>query len=275
MRATVFVKSLAMLAAGILLCAAAAFGQGTPQDDVKEGRPKLDVVKSDKVPLPAPDLAQPAATPEQGGAAASDDKDIEAAILPYYNNYLKEYRLGPGDQISVEVFGQCPDYCRGGITVPPNAKISYPLIREGIFVAGKTVEQIAGEITKRLDEYIIDPKVTVTLTKAVATRYAVMGNVASPGVRIMDRKVSVYEAVLDAGGVTSNGNRKQVAIVSYGKDGRLSRKVVNLEEMESGRADMIYLEPGDQVFVTGKGFTLAKIFDYIGKVNSVRYMAPF
>ena len=267
----VFVKSVTMLAAGLVLGAAAVSAQPPVLKDGKKKDSKTQVVKKDTVPLPAP-----SSTPDptkSGGPSDGDDKSLDDAILPYYNNYLREYRLGPGDQITVEVFGQCPDYCKSAITVPPNAKISYPLIREGIFVAGRTVEQIAAEITKKLDEYIIDPKVTVTLDKAMATRYSVMGNVVTPGVRVMDRKVSVYEAVLDAGGVTKNGNKKQVAVVSYAKDGRLSRKVVNLSDIEAGKADMVYLEPGDQVFVTGKGFTLDKVFDYLGRASMVRYMA--
>lgn len=271
----VFLKSVTMLAAGILLAAVAASAQPPTLKDGKKAKSgkdsKAEVVKKDTVPLAAPSsTADPSATPTPDG---STDKDLDDAILPYYNNYLKEYRLGPGDQVTVEVFGQCPDYCKAGITVPPNARISFQLVRDGIFVAGKTVEQVAAEITKKLDEYIIDPKVTVTLDKAVATRYSVMGNVQTPGVRVMDRKVSVYEAVLDAGGVTKNGNKKQVAIVSYAKDGRLARKVVNLADMEAGKADMVYLEPGDQVFVTGKGLTLDKVFDYLGRASTLRYMA--
>jgi polysaccharide export outer membrane protein len=271
----VFLKSVIKLAGSLVLAATVASAQTQQAPTLKDGKKtkttKAEVVKKDTSPLPAPSTATPSGTPTTGGAV---DKELDDAILPYYNNYLKEYRLGPGDQVSVEVFGQCPDYCKAGITVPPNAKISYPLVREGIFVAGKTVEQVAAEITKRLDEYIIDPKVTVTLDKAIATRYSVMGNVQTPGVRVMDRRVSVYEAVLDAGGVTKNGNSKQVAIVSYAKNGRLSRKVVNLADMEAGRADMVYLEPGDQVFVTGKGLTLDKVFDYLGKASMMRYMAP-
>ena len=188
------------------------------------------------------------------------------------NEMLKEYRLGPSDMISVEVFGQCPDYCKTGITIPPNARISYPLIREGILVAGRTVEEVAAEITRKLDEYIIDPKVTVTLDKAMATRYSVMGNVAAPGVRVMDRKVSVYEAILESGGVTKNGDRNKVYIVSYAKDGRLSRKMVSLSEMEKGKADMVFLSPGDQVFVSGKGFSIDKVFDIIGKASAARLL---
>ena len=248
--------------------ATSAFGQ-TPAER-KDADKKGDLVVEKPIPMPAPSVPAVEGT-------ADEKSPEEEAILPYYNNYLREYRLGPSDQISIEVFGQCPDYCKTGVVIPPNARISYPLVREGILVAGKTVEQVAAEITKKLDEFIIDPKVSVTLDKANATRYSVMGNVGAPGIRVMDKKVSVYEAVLEAGGVTKNGDKKKVALVSYGKDGRLTRRVVNLAEMEAGTADLVYLEPGDQVFVMGKGFTLAKVFDILMQVTSVRSMVgvPF
>lgn len=255
---------------GILLMIAAmaatlCVGQTSPakrKDGDKGQDPKPTLASTNGVPIPAP-------TVTDDPNAKSPEAD---AILPYYDNYLKEYRLGPSDQISVEVFGQCPDYCKTGITVPPNARISYPLVGDGVFVAGKTVEQVAAEIAKKLDEFIIDPKVTVTLDKANATRYAVMGNVAVPGVRVMDRRVSVYEAILEAGGVTKDGDRKKVALVSYGSDGRLSRRVVSLADMEAGKAEMIFLNPGDQVFVMGKGFTLSKVFDILGRAAGLRYI---
>ncbi len=203
--------------------------------------------------------------------------DDEKEVINYYSNYLKEYRLGPNDVISVEVFGQCPDYCIMSKTVPPTARISYPLIREGVLVGGKTVEQVALEIEKKLDEYIIEPKVTVTLEKAMSARYSVMGKVATPGIRIMDRKVSLYEALIEAGGITKEGDKKKVAVISFDQQGKLTRKDINLGDMESGKTPMIFLNPGDQVFVGGKGFTLDKVFDIIGKVSIVRLLfgSPF
>lgn len=269
MKAIFQVRSVFVLSVGLMF-GTAAFGQAPalkPKD--KDKKPTIEsTTGTNGVPLPAPssDSDTPVGDPEVA--------QIEQEVLPYYENYLREYRLGPSDMISVEVFGQCPDYCKTGITVPPNARISYPLIREGIMVAGKTVEQVAQEITKKLDEFIIDPKVTVTLDKAMATRFAVMGNVAQPGVRVMDRKVSVYEAILDAGGVTKNGNRNKIAIVSYTKDRRLSRRVVSLTDMEMGKAEMIYLNPGDQVYVTGKGFTIEKFFTALSQGSMLRYMVP-
>jgi protein involved in polysaccharide export with SLBB domain len=263
---TVFIGVLLVLAGATVF---EAVGQ-TPELKARTAKSSRKGSASKAIPLPAPSV-EATPTPEP------DDEDDADIILPYYENYLKEYRLGPSDIISVEVFGQCPDYCRQSITIPPNARISYPLIREGIMVAGRTVEQVANEIMQRLDEYIIDPKVTVTLEKAMSTRYSVMGNVANPGVRVMDRKVSVYEAILESGGVTKTGDKNKVIVVSYGQDGKLKKKSVSLTAMENGRAEMVYLSPGDQVFVGGKGFSIDKVFDVIGKASVVRFLfgSPF
>jgi polysaccharide biosynthesis/export protein len=211
----------------------------------------------------------------------SDNKTADESenILPYYNNYLKEYRLGPNDVITVEVFGQCPDYCKTGIAVPPTARISYPLIREGVLVGGKTVEQVADEITKKLDEYIIEPKVTVTLDKAMSVRYSVLGKVAAPGVRVMDRKVSIYEAIVESGGVTKDGDKKRVTLYRFDAQGKLTPQIVNLQDIERGKGEMIYLNPGDQVFVPDRGFRLNvnTVFDILSKASIVRLLfgSPF
>ena len=162
----IFIRNITLLASTLLMTAVVSLAQAPAVDGNKKaiGRDnKPQVVDNDAATAKAPDVtADPSSTPATDG----DNKAIEGEILPYYQNYLKEYRLGPSDQISIEVFGQCPDYCKKGITIPPNARISYPLIRDGILVAGRTVEEIAAEITKQLNEYIIDPKVTVTAENA-------------------------------------------------------------------------------------------------------------
>ena len=257
-------------------------------NEVKTDAPEVKAeVKTDapevkaEVKTDLPEKIEPAATP----TPATDDKTVEPKtdeaenILPYYNNYLKEYRLGPNDVITVEVFGQCPDYCVVGRTVPPTARISYPLIREGVLVGGKTVEQVADEITKKLDEYIIEPKVTVTLDKAMSVRYSVLGKVVAPGVRVMDRKVSLYEAVVESGGVTKDGDKKRVTLYRFDAQGRLKPQIVDLQAIERGKGEMIYLEPGDQVFVPDKGFRLNAntVFDILSKASIVRLLfgSPF
>ena len=249
---------------------------------------KIQTVE-DKSAAPAQPIV--ATTPEKSAAEIAstaviktDDKSVarsaeESEILPFYNNYLKEYRLGPNDVITVEVFGQCPDYCKPSISIPPTARISYPLIREGVMVGGKTVEEVAAEITKKLDEYIIQPNVTVTLDKAMSARYSVLGKVAAPGVRVLDRKVSVYEAIVESGGVTKEGDKKRVVVYRYDGQGRISPQIVDLSAMEKGKGEMIFLNPGDQVFVPDKGFRLNvnTVFDILSKASIVRLLfgSPF
>lgn len=200
----------------------------------------------------------------------------EAAILPYYNNYLKEYHLGPEDVISVEVFGEA-NYSKAGIVIPPTARIAYPLIPGGIFVGGKTTEQVSAEIKKKLDEYIIDPQVTVTLDKVGSARYGVLGKVAVPGVKVMNRRYNVYEAVAEAGGIAKDGDKKRVLLLRLNPRGGFSQTVINFDKLLDGKREVPYLVPGDQVIVPEKKWSLTKVLDVVGKASAIRILfgVPF
>jgi polysaccharide export outer membrane protein len=207
-------------------------------------------------PSPSTQATAPATdiTPEMQAGRREQQSEDEAAVLPYYNNYLTTYRLGPEDVISVTVFGQ-DRYSRNGITIPPNGRINYPLVPEGIIVAGKTTEQVAADLTRRLDEYIIDPQITVMLDKAQSARFSVLGDVAQPGIRIMTHRLSVYEALAEAGGVLDTGDKSKVMVLRRQPDGTLASLRVNIKKYERGDAkELTYLVPGDQVIVPGNNF---------------------
>jgi polysaccharide export outer membrane protein len=267
-------KKTVLLSAGILIF---SFNSPAQTENPPVKIEKAVQTKNKPVAVETPKIE--AKTTETQKPADAPVNPEEAEILPFYNNYLNEYRLGPNDVITVEVFGQCPDYCKTGITVPPTARISYPLIREGVMVGGKTVEQIADEITKKLDEYIIEPKVTVTLDKAMSARYSVLGKVAAPGVRVLDRKVSVYEAIVESGGVTKEGDKKRIVVYSYDRAGRITPRTINLQDIERGKGEMVFLNPGDQVFVPDQGFKLNvnTILKVLEKASIVRLLfgSPF
>lgn len=201
----------------------------------------------------------------------NDDSDT-VAIKDYYVNYLTEYRLGPEDVINVQVFGQCPDYCKEEITVPPTAMISYPLIREGIFVGGKTIEQIADEITKKLDEYIIDPKVTVSLVKVGSARYGVLGKVEKQGTYLMTRKISIFDAIAESGGISKEGNKNKAIILRPNANDKIDPILIDLKEIQAGNAEMAFLKPGDQVFIPKEGFSINSILDIAGKASVFRLL---
>ena len=200
-----------------------------------------------------------------------DKSEEEAAILLHYNNFMSSYRLGPEDIVSITVFGH-ERYSKANIVVPPTGIIAYPLIADGIRVGGKTTEQIQTELTKRLDEYIIDPKVSVSLDQARSARYSVLGDVVQPGIKPMTRRLSVYEAITESGGVLRTGDKKKVVLLRRQPDGLLQPKIINIAMIEKGKTpDMDYLAPGDQVFVPGNRFkTVNAILQYLPIISFAR-----
>ena len=130
--------------------------------------------------------------------------------------------------------------------------ISLALIPGGIFVNGKTVEEVSELIRKRYDEYIIEPQVSVSLDKASSYRYSVIGDVGQPGIRLMNRRMTVTEALGEAGGVLQTGDRSRVVVLRRQPDGNLKPIPVNVSAIYKGKApDITYLVPGDQVIVPG------------------------
>jgi polysaccharide biosynthesis/export protein len=208
--------------------------------------------------------------------ASGQSSDEEAALIPYYNNYLREYHLGPEDVISVEVFGE-PKYSKAAIVIPPTARISYPLIAGGIFVGGKTTEQLAEDIRKRLDEYIIDPRVTVTLDKVGSARFGVMGKVNAPGLKPMSRRYNIHEAIAEAGGFAKEADTKRVLLLRMTSKGEFSQTIINYGELTKGKGEVPYLLPGDQLIIPEKKWSLNKVIDAVGRVAGMRVLfgAPY
>ena len=197
----------------------------------------------------------------------------EASVTPYFNNFMSTYRLGPEDVISITVFGPYQDrYSKAGIVIPPHAQITHPLIPEGIFVGGKTTTQVQDELTKRLDEYIENPKVTVTIDKAQSAVFWVVGDVAQPGIRPMGRRFSVREALMLAGGVLDTRNKKKVVVARRGPDGMLMQYPIDVAAIEKGKQpDNFFLSPGDQVIVPGNRLkTVNKVLALLPVVSFFR-----
>src|SRR6266568_8568455 len=132
------------------------------QDPALKKRPRTSEKPATPQPTVEPGQAKPTPSDATQDTPANRQEQIseENAIAPYYNNFFTTYRLGPEDVISVTVFGQ-DRYSRSGIIIPPSGRISLALIPGGLFVNGKTTEDVEQLIKKRYDEYIIDPQVTV------------------------------------------------------------------------------------------------------------------
>ena len=62
----------------------------------------------------------------------------------------------------------------------------------------RTIEEIEKEISERLAEYIREPKVTVQLVQVHSMKYMVVGDVTTPGIYEMTRRMTVNEALAKA-----------------------------------------------------------------------------
>lgn len=262
--------------------AAAALGQPAPgrnagQDPSSRQRPRTtggntavpsDTQQAGAKPKTPPDI------PAETQANRTEQNSEENAIVNSYNNFFTTYRLGPEDVISVNVFGQ-DRYSRSGIIIPPSGRISLALIPGGLFVNGKTTEEVEQLIRKRYDEYIIDPQVSVSLDKAASYRYSILGDVAQPGIRLMSRRLTVTEAIAEAGGVLQTGDKSRVVVLRHQPNGTLGQIPVNLAAIYKGKTpDSTYLIPGDQIVVPGNKLkTIGKVAGFLQILSFARIFA--
>ena len=267
----------------ILVASAINVFAQTPTETTTRQRTAAPTQDKDKKPKPAngerlepDDTARPANdVPDDTQANRVEQMSEEAAIVPYYNNFFNTYRLGPEDVISVVVFNQ-DRYSRAGITIPPSGRVALALIPGGVFVNGKTVEEVGDIIKKKYDEFIIDPQVTVSLDKAASYRYSIVGDVGQPGIRLMNHRMTVTEAIAEAGGVLPTGDRSKVVVLRRQNTGVLAQIPVNVSAIYKGKVpDSTYLVPGDQIIVPGnKWKTLQRIMGLTPLATFARIFAP-
>jgi protein involved in polysaccharide export with SLBB domain len=115
----------------------------------------------------------------------------------------------------------------------------------------------------------------VSLEKASSYRYSIIGDIAQPGIRLMNHRMTVTEAIAEAGGVLPTGNRSRVVVLRRQPNGMLSSIAVNVSAIYKGKApDTTYLVPGDQVVVPGNKLkTFQKIMSFTSVLSFARIFA--
>jgi polysaccharide export outer membrane protein len=142
----------------------------------------------------------------QTGTQAKPSSDVPA------------YRVGAEDVLEVSVWRE--DTLRKETLVRPDGAFSFPLIGD-VQAAGRTVAEIREDITKRLDKFVPDPAVSVTVVKTGSQRVYVLGKVAKPGEFAVGRYVDVLQALSMAGGLTPFADTNNIRIVRRDGDSQL------------------------------------------------------
>jgi polysaccharide export outer membrane protein len=157
------------------------------------------------------------------------------------------YRVGAEDVLEISVWRE--DALKKEVLVRPDGGVSYPLIGE-VRAAGKTVLEIREDVAKRLEKFIPDPAVSVTILKTGSQRVYVIGKVNKPGEFALGRYVDVLQALSMAGGLTPFADGNDIRVMRRDGDRQVSfpfeyNRVVRGQKLEQN----IPLRAGDVVVV--------------------------
>ena len=156
--------------------------------------------------------------------------------------------LGPGDSVTVQVYGQ-PDMT-STVYVANDGTIHIPLAG-AVQVAGITPIEAADRVAKALRDggYFVNPQVTLTLNNSRSERVSVLGEVNHPGSYAIDPSTSIIDLIAAAGGLTQNGADEGYVRRREG-DGHVASYTVDLKGPSSSRElPSQRLESGDELYV--------------------------
>jgi polysaccharide biosynthesis/export protein len=168
--------------------------------------------------------------------------------------------LGPGDSVTLHVFGQ-PDMDTV-LGVADDGTINVPLAGS-IPVAGLSTENAARRVERSFKDggYFVDPHVTLTLTQSMSQRVSVLGEVHTPGRYPVDSKTTIVDLLAQAGGETEFGS-DTVYVLRPDTSGNIKRYPVNLKGLANAATsaptqllhsgDSVYVPRAEQFFILGE-----------------------
>ena len=167
-------------------------------------------------------------------------------------DWLKRLTLGPGDVLNITLYGQ-PELTRSDILVGPDGKISF-LEAQDVPAAGLTVDELRTNLDQELGKYRRAPRTIITPIAFRSKKYVMLGRVAQSGVYVLDRPLTVLEAVARAHGLqTGMSGRNNLDLADFQRSFLMRRgKRIPLDfERLFSRGDLsqnIAIEPDDYLY---------------------------
>ncbi|SNS83741.1 polysaccharide export outer membrane protein [Sphingomonas laterariae] len=168
---------------------------------------------------------------------------------------LRPYRINPGDELEVYVWGE--ERLQRVIRVLPDGTFSFPLVGR-VDALNKLPTDIEGVISKGLEAQYRGqvPQVTVSVRAPSGLQVSVIGKVRSPGSFTPGKYINVLEAIGIAGGPTEFADVSNVTILRKQGD-RLTPMKVRLTDAlrgspsarDLGANGLPQLQSGDTVIV--------------------------
>lgn len=166
----------------------------------------------------------------------------QSATPPTANRELRPYRINPGDELEVYVWGE--ERLQRVIRVLPDGSFSFPLVGR-IDALNKLPTELEGVISKGLETQYRGqvPQVTVSVRNPSGLQFSVVGKVRAPGSFTPGKYINVMEAIGLAGGPGEFANMGEVTILRKQGD-RLTPIRVRLTDTLRGSPNQRDLAPG-------------------------------
>jgi polysaccharide export outer membrane protein len=123
----------------------------------------------------------------------------------------EEYRIGVGDTLEITTWKE-PDLTRQNVLVRTDGKISFPLLND-VQASGLTPTELKINLEKRLQDFVSNPTVTVTVTDPGSQRFYILGEVARTGEYPLAKHLTVLQAFALAGGFTQWASKDEIILL--------------------------------------------------------------
>lgn len=157
-----------------------------------------------------------------------------------------EYTIGREDVLEIAVWKDTA--LTTTAPVRPDGRVSVPMVGD-IDAEGRTTLQIRAEIQKKLEPFVKEPVVSVIVREVNSRKFAVVGEVAHPGIYMMRGSMNILQAVAQAGGTTEFASKGSVVLIRRGKDGKERRYSLDLDRAVDGDDGVVTLKAGDTIYV--------------------------
>lgn len=163
-----------------------------------------------------------------------------------------DYIIGPGDNISIQVFGKEKDELE--LTVNREGQIIFP--SHGPFtVSGLSFNEMKRLLTARIKEKVIGVDVVVGIASLRSMRVFVLGDAHKPGPYTLSSLSSITHAIFAAGGISDIGSLRNIQLKRAGKL-VTTLDLYDLLIKGDSRSDVL-LQSGDVIFIAPKGNTIS------------------
>lgn len=196
--------------------------------------------------------------------------DIDVAL----SKQLYDAKIMPKDILQIQVFSMTPEASEPfnlmkstsssttSTTTTQNSVYNYLVSNDGtivmpiignIKVGGLTKNEAEELIKSKVQPYISDIENVVVHVRMMNYKYAILGGVRSPGLyTTQNEKVSILEAIAQAGDLTTFAYRDRIFLIRENSEGQKEYHQLNINDANIISSPYYYLQQNDVIYVESR-----------------------